>query len=177
MVTVVILLVIGALALYLTILFKKSDAPPMEQNSDTDNSDNTHLREAQRTLTTAMGVCREQHRNAFDALLWLAASDGTISKQETRNLLRFCERHGTTLPDSTYDALEHLNSGVHISFQSSLSEALTDLAALAEKPIQYRAAFIGAAHAICGGNKRISKAKQDFLDRANTLVEEPKPAI
>lgn len=170
--TIVILaLVVGGLILYLKHSFKASDAAPLGQTNQPQRPDDDPIREASRILKAAMDKCSEDHESAYQALLWLAGSDGTISKQEARNVLRFCERQGTVLPAGTYDALEYLNNGMHISTKRSSSEVLSDLAALGEKTIQYRAAFIGAAHAICGGNKRISKTKQDFLDRANSLVE------
>lgn len=169
--TIVVLLIIGAVALYLMHIFKEADSKPPGNTSLIERMDDDPIREASRTLKAAMDKCSEDHESAYQALLWLAGSDGTISKQEARNVLRFCERQGTVLPAGTYEALEYLNNGMHISTKRSSSDALSDLAAMGEKTIQYRTAFIGAAHAICGGNKRISKAKQDFLDRAAQLIE------
>lgn len=168
---VLLLLIFGAIALYLRHLFKASGAQPIAANRASDKMADDPIREASQIIKAAMDKCTADHGSAVQSLLWLAGADGTISKQEARNVFRFCERQGTVLPGGTYDAIEYLNNGMKISTKHTASEALADLATLEEKPIQYRAAFIGAAHAICGGNKRISKAKQDFLDRANSLVE------
>lgn len=170
---VISLLIIIALGWYLVHLFKASDKTHgqahivhrhIEQMAD------DPIDEAHRILRAAVTQCRQDHPPAAQALMWLAATDGTISKQEARNIFRFCEQQGSTMPPGTHDAIEYLNNGV--TFESSRSEQAvqSDLNELAEKPIEYRAAFLGAAHAICGGNKRISKVKQDFLDRANAMV-------
>lgn len=170
--TIVISLLIAAgLVGYLFRLFNKSDSPTTRVDEHQQEEPDDEFKKAQHTIKAAMDACYADHEPAVHALLWLAGSDGTISKQEARNVFRFCEKQGTALPKGTYDALEYLNNGMHISTNHSLSEALSELATLTAKTIQYRAAFIGAAHAICGGNKRISKAKQDFLDSANRLVE------
>ncbi|MDP1925746.1 MAG: hypothetical protein Q8K57_13310 [Thiobacillus sp.] len=169
--TIGILLLIGVVLWYLIHVFKSGDAAPSVTNHSINKMDDDPLKKASRTLEAAMHKCSEDHDFALQSLLWLAGTDGTISKQEARNVFRFCERQGTVLPAGTYEALEYLNNGMHISTEYSPSEALSALASMVEKPIQYRAAFIGAAHAICGGNKRISKVKQDFLDRTNVLVE------
>lgn len=170
--TVVILLLIGAGLWYVIHKFNGDDASASEADHDTNKIDD-RLRKASKILNAAIDKCSEDHELAVKSLLWLAGTDGTISKQEARNVFRFCERHGTALPDGTYDALEYLNNGMHISSEYSPRDALSAISGMAAKPIQYRAAFIGAAHAICGGSKRISKVKQDFLDRANGLVDAP----
>lgn len=165
---VFLVLVIGGLVLYLMHSSKASDA-----HNPTTPPDDDPIMEAHRILKAAMDVCNTDHSAAAQALLWLAASDGTISKQEARNLFRFCEKQGSTLPSGTNDALDYLNNGMTIRTSRTEREVQTDLAEIAARPIPYRAAFLGAAHAICGGNKRISKTKQDFLDRVAQLVEEP----
>lgn len=160
-------------ALYLIHLFKEANSKPIGTSSPIEHIDDDPIREAHRILKAAMDVCNADHAAAAQALLWLAASDGTISKQEARNLFRFCEKQGSTLPAGTNEALDYLNNGMSIRTSRTDREVQSDLAEIGEKPIQYRAAFLGAAHAICGGNKRISKTKQDFLDRAAQLIEEP----
>lgn len=170
---VFILIAFIAIAAYLKHLFSQSDKKPATTSIAAESESADPLLEARRVLKAAMDKCQNDHEAAYQALLWLAGSDGTISKQEARNVLRFCERQATELPAGTYDALEYLNNGMQISTGRTSKEALADLATLADKPIAYRTAFIGAAHAICGGNKRISKAKQDFLDRASSLMDSP----
>lgn len=167
---VVVALILVGLALYLRHIFKASDAQPPTTHSVREVADD-QIREAHRTLQAAMDVCNTDHPAASQALLWLAASDGTISKQEARNLFRFCEKQGSTLPAGTNDALDYLNNGMSIRTSRTDREVQNDLEEIGARPIQYRAAFLGAAHAICGGNKRISKTKQDFLDHATRLVE------
>lgn len=168
--TIIILLLIGMTVLYLIHLSQESDSKPARPVGRPDDGP---IREAQRTLQAAIEVCNTDHAAAAQALLWLAGTDGTISKQEARNLFRFCEKQGSTLPAGTSEALEYLNSGMTIQSGRTEREVQNDLADIAARPIPYRAAFLGAAHAICGGNKRISKTKQDFLDRVAQLVEEP----
>lgn len=168
---VISLLIAAGLAGYLFRLFNKSDSPVNRFSPAPQQAHDDPIEEAHRTLQAAMDVCNTDHAAAAQALLWLAGTDGTISKQEARNLFRFCEKQGSALPNNTNDALEHLNNGMSIRTSRTEIEVEKDLAEIAVRPIQYRAAFLGAAHAICGGNKRISKVKQDFLDRANSLVE------
>lgn len=170
---VISLLIVFGLVWYVMHLFKAERAQPPRHTYHREQSEDDPIREAHRTLQAAMDVCNTDHAAAAQALLWLAASDGTISKQEARNLFRFCEKQGSTLPTGTNDALDYLNNGMTIRTSRTEIEVEKDLAEIAGRPIQYRAAFLGAAHAICGGNKRISKAKQDFLDRVAQLVEEP----
>lgn len=162
------LLAAGGIAWYISTLFKGDDsrAPDIQQQPL-----DSEFEKAQRTMKAALDICNTEHEPAVQALLWLAGTDGTISKQEARNVFRFCERQGTALPDGTYAALEYLNNGMRLSAGFTPGDALSALVGLTAKPIPYRAAFIGAAHAICGGNKRISKVKQDFLDRADGIVE------
>lgn len=164
----IILLVLGgAVWAFIQIYKPKDSAPPIQQIVD------DPLAEARRLLSSALDKCSQDHSSAAPTLLWLAATDGTISKQEARIIFRFCEQQGTTLPSGLSAALEYLNSGMAITAQGSESDVIENLSEIYKKPIPYRAAFIGAAHAICGSNKRISKVKQDFLDRANRLVESP----
>lgn len=169
----VIALVLAVLVWYLMHLLKASDAAPVAGRTTVQEMDDDPIREASRILKAAMDRCNEDHAAAVQALLWLAATDGTISKQEARNVFRFCEQQGSTMPPGTSDALEYLNNGMSITSRRTESEVANDLSEIAGRSISYRAAFIGAAHAICGGNKRISTVKRDFLDRANKLVEVP----
>lgn len=125
---------------------------------------------AQQTLSDALGRCIKEHGHAVDALLWLAGSDGTVSKQEARNMFRFCENQGTSIDKEVYESLEHLNNGMSFKLEKSTPEVMDGVAELAKKEIRYRVAFIGAANAICGGSKRISQTKQKFLDRIADLV-------
>lgn len=168
---VVLLLIVLGLAWYVMHLFKAERSQPSKHTYYREQPADDPIREAHRTLNAAMDVCNSDHAAAAQALLWLAASDGTISKQEARNLFRFCEKQGSTLPSGTNDALDYLNNGMTIQTSRTEREVQNDLEEIAKRPITYRAAFLGAAHAICGGNKRISKTKQDFLDRAAKLVE------
>ncbi len=164
----VVLVVVGYFVyLYLTSNRQQPHAAPRALRDEHDP-----FADAQRVMQSAMDTCNAGHANAVQALLWLASSDGTVSKQEARNVFRFCEKQGSMLPAGLADALEHLNNGMSIRSSRTDSAVQNDLAEIAKRPIQYRAAFLGAAHAICGGNKRISKTKQDFLDRATKIVEE-----
>lgn len=168
---VISLLIVFGLGWYVMHLFKAERSQPSKHTYYREQPDDDPIEEAHRTLQAAMDVCNTDHAAAAQALLWLAGTDGTISKQEARNLFRFCEKQGSALPNNTNDALEHLNNGMSIRTSRTEIEVEKDLAEIAVRPIQYRAAFLGAAHAICGGNKRISKVKQDFLDKVTKLVE------
>jgi len=166
------LLIAAGLAWYLRHLFKtsdhrhRSDAPQSTPNEISDDP----IEEAERTLQAAISNCRNDHPAAAQALMWLAATDGTISKQEARNIFRFCEQQGTALPPGTYDAIEYLNNGVTLDSSRAESAVRRDLEQLAAMPAKYKVEFFGVASAICGNNKRVSKTKQDFLDLAKGLI-------
>ena len=155
--------------------FRKSDAPvPARRETASTNYESEAENERQRALSIlsdALNNCLSDHAQAVDALLWLAGSDGTVSKQEARNVFRFCEQQGTQIGKEVYAALEHLNNGMSFKLRKSTPEVMDGVAQLAGKEMRYRVAFIGAAHAICGGSKRISAVKQKFLDQIAKLVE------
>ena len=122
------------------------------------------------TLATALDACQTAHPEVADALSWLAAQDGTVSKQELRIIFQFCEAQGTAINERAYTALARLNSGVSMKVGITEAEALQSIAALASKPVAYRLAFYGAANRLCGSQKNISQAKQRFLKQAEQVA-------
>ncbi len=165
------LLAIAALIWFFIRAFKP-DAPKQTQYQHTEAPQRDPMKEASKALQQCLGLCQDQHPEAVNALLWIAATDGTVSKQEARNVFRFCEMQGTPVTDAVYDALEYLNSGMRFTTSRSGDDVKKDFSILREKPVAYRAAFIGAAHAICGNAKKMSKTKREFLTRAEGLVTE-----
>lgn len=166
---VILLLIIFGLAWYLYRKFNNTHEKPA-QFQVIDQPVEGPIVKARRTIKAAIDQCNNEHGPAMQALLWLAATDGTISKQEARNIFRFCEQQGSVLPPGTYDAIEYLNAGVELTSSRADDLVRKDLHELAGKSNRYKIEFIGVAHAICGSNKRVSKAKQAFLDTAKGLI-------
>jgi hypothetical protein len=121
-------------------------------------------------VTKAIELCTTDHPEATKALLWFASSDGSISKQEIRLLFRFCERFGTKIDKKIDTSLDLVSPKDFIGRQGSQTEAISNTLLLASKPIAYRVAFHGVAHAMQGGNKKPSKNKQLFLDKTESLI-------
>lgn len=123
-----------------------------------------------RDLTEAMNKCTAQHDEAVSSLIFMAASDGTVSRQELRIIIGFCERQGTVLGKAWVGACDHLNAGLKLSITGGESGARDNIAALSAKPVGYRAAFLGAAEAIVASNKTTNAAKRRLLEQARGLV-------
>ena len=128
------------------------------------------LRESQQHLGAALSACQKDHSLAADALCWLAAADGTVSKQELRVLLRFCEEQGTQINKAAFKAIDNLNAGMSMKVRTTESEAHQAITALSEKPAAYRLAFYGAANKIVGSQKRLSEAKRRFIEAASAII-------
>lgn len=162
-----LLVVIGVIA-YLMIPGGKKQAPQQPDNKPIPN----RLQSVADMLSKVISDCESGHPDAFPALAWMAASDGTVSRQELRILIGFCERQGTSIEASWKDALEHLNSGMKMSVGGGEKEATGHISALAEMPINYRAAFLGAAEALAASNRTSSAAKNRILEAARKIIEE-----
>ena len=154
-------------------LFRRKDRPPASMpvaEAPVKDARRTALERSHALLSGTLDRCQDEHAPAVSALLWLAGSDGSVSKQETRNIFRFCEQQGTAIGAEVYTALEHLNNGLSFQLGANESVVTANLAEIAKRDIQYRVAFMGAAHALCGNAKRLSTNKQAFLDKVNQLV-------
>lgn len=121
-------------------------------------------------LSAAMTACNDAHRDAMTALCWLAAADGSVSKQELRTIFRFCAEQGTAINKDTYQTIDSLNAGMSIKVPTSEPDAMSAVAALASQPAAYKLAFFAAANKLCGSQKKIAPAKQRFLKAAESLV-------
>lgn len=122
-------------------------------------------------LSTALAACQNGHPDAVNALSWLAAADGTVSKQELRGIFRFCEDQGTPIAKTAYTAIDSLNAGMSMKVKTSETEAHRSIAALADKTTAYRLAFYGTANKLCGSQKQINPTKQRFLKQAEAIIE------
>jgi len=118
----------------------------------------------------AMLNCQKSHPEATSALLWLANADGSISKQEVRLIFKFCEKFGVTIKEDAYKGLDIAPPKDYLGTRGDLEGACNLLRSLRDKPMPYKAALHGAAHAMAGSNKSTSKAKQSFLDTAESLL-------
>lgn len=131
---------------------------------------NSPLQKALHAMGNAMEKCIADHENAVNALTFMAASDGKVSRQELRIIIGFCERMGTQVGKQWEDACEYLNSGLTISVKGGLSGAEENIAALKDRAINYRAAFLGAAEAIVASNRTSNISKRKLLDQARALI-------
>lgn len=129
------------------------------------------LKEARDRLLKIMTICQVDHDEATSSLLWLAGSDGTVSRQELRIIIGFCERQGAPVEKTWGKALEFLNSGLNISVTGGEKGAAANIAALRDKPMSYRIAFVGAVEAIIAANKTSNAAKRRLADSARALVD------
>lgn len=121
-------------------------------------------------LSAALSACQETHPSAVGALSWLAASDGTVSKQELRVIFRFCEEQGTPIAKAAYRAIDSLNAGMSMEVKATENDALNSISKLTDKPPAYKLAFYGATNKLCGSQKKLSQAKQRFLKSAEALM-------
>lgn len=121
-------------------------------------------------LSTALAACQKEHPDAVNALSWLAAQDGTVSKQELRNIFRFCAEQGTSINQLAYTAIDSLNAGMSMTVKTTEIEAHQSIESLVNKPVAYRLAFYGATNKLCGSHKNLSQAKQRFLKQAEDIT-------
>ena len=121
-------------------------------------------------LSTALASCQEEHQAAVNALTWLAAADGTVSKQELRGIFRFCEDQGTPIDKGAYKAIDSLNAGMSMQVKATEADAHRSISSLTGREAPYRLAFYGAANKLCGSQKQLSQAKQRFLKQAEAIV-------
>jgi len=129
-------------------------------------------REHHEALSAALAACQAAHPDAVNALSWLAAADGTVSKQELRGIFRFCEDQGTPIPKGAYTAIDSLNAGMSMNVKTTEAEAHRSIAALADKTAAYRLAFYGTANKLCGSQKSRSPTKERFLKKTASIVEQ-----
>lgn len=175
--TFIIIGIIAVVVFYFFIMKKThgstNQSSPDREIERVENDWDRELRESQQHLSTALSSCQNDHPQAADALCWLANSDGTVSKQELRILLRFCEEQGTRIDKAAFKAIDNLNAGMSMKVRTTETEAHQAVKTLAGKPAAYRLAFYGAANKICGPQKRISEAKQRFIKAAEAIVHQP----
>jgi len=129
------------------------------------------LKTAHERLSKILADCQADHHEAASALLWLAGSDGTVSRQELRIIIGFCERQGARVEKSWGSALDFLNSGLNISVTGGEGGAMANITDLRSKPMSYRIAFVGAVEAIIAANKTSNSAKRRLADAARMLVD------
>jgi hypothetical protein len=128
------------------------------------------LHQDRQILATALGACQTTHKDAVDALSWLAGADGTVSKQELRLIFRFCEAQGTAIDQAAYKAIDKLNAGLSMNIQSTEADAYRSIAALAGKSGAYKMAFYGAANKLCGSQKQQNRTKERFIKKAEEIL-------
>lgn len=156
----------GVLIYYIARAQSSSDHPPSVVPQPKD----TPLQQALKQLTAIIEACQTDHPHATPALLFMAASDGTVSRQELRIILGFCERQGSVFSSDWSDACEHLNAGININVTGGEAGARDNIADLTDKPVKYRAAFLGAAEAIVACNRTTNTTKQRLIKQARDLV-------
>ena len=165
MIVIVCILVIGYFYL---------DAQKTSDNSTLENSSglSSDLKNSLEQLQRVMNKCQQEHEHAVCALIWLASSDGTISRQEFRVMISFCTRQGTQIEKLDLNSIDKLNSGLNMKISGGENAAIENIAMLKIKSIQYRAAFLGATEAICSANKTINSSKKRFQQAARDLIAE-----
>lgn len=166
---IVFLLVTVALAIGLKYMKRDKVAPSAHENEE-ENEWEKELRKSQEHLAAALKACQDNHPQATDALSWLAAADGSVSKQELRTIFRFCADQGTVIDKAAFKAIDDLNAGMTMRVRTTESDAHQAVAALSDKPAAYRLAFYGTANKLCGSQKHINEAKQRFLKAAEGLA-------
>lgn len=147
-------------------------APARDMIDDIEDDIRRERREHHEALSTALALCQQLHPTAVDALSWLAAADGTVSKQELRGIFRFCEEQGTPINKAAYKAIDSLNAGMSMNVKTTEAEAHHAVASLADKPAAYRLAFYATANKICGSQKSLSPTKERFLKKAASIIEQ-----
>jgi hypothetical protein len=125
---------------------------------------------AKHAVHQGIQACQKAHPEATAALLWLANADGSISKQEVRLVFKFCEKFGVTISQDAYNGLDIAPPKDYLSTQGDIESACNLVNALRDKPMPYKVALHGTAHAMAGSNKTTSKAKQTLLDTIESLL-------
>jgi hypothetical protein len=156
----------GAVLIYYIVRAQSSSGPKPAAAPPKD----TPLQIALKQLTSIIDACQESHPHATPALLFIAASDGTVSRQELRIIIGFCERQGSIFSADWSAACEHLNAGININVTGGEAGARDNIADIADKPVKYRAAFLGAAEAIVACNRTTNATKQRLIEQVRSLV-------
>lgn len=151
---------------------RTSEAPARDMVDEIKDDIKRERREHHEALSTALAACQAAHPDAVNALSWLAAADGTVSKQELRGIFRFCEDQGTPIAKGAYKAIDSLNAGMSMNVKTTEAEAHRSIAALADKTAAYKLAFYGTANKLCGSQKSRSPTKERFLKKTASIVEQ-----
>lgn len=171
---IIIFLVIAALWYMWRMLTRSDSSTPsrgrVDDIGDVEDDIRRERKEHHEALSTALSACQEDHREAVNALTWLAAADGTVSKQELRGIFRFCEEQGSPISKDAYKAIDSLNAGMSMQVKATEADAHLSIAALTKKDASYRLAFYGVANKLCGSQKKLNQAKQRFLKQAEAIV-------
>lgn len=165
--TAIVLMAIVAL---IVLPLLKSSAPNVGPPDKPSGQMPPKLVKHQQILTEAFTKCLNDHPDAVPALICLAASDGKVSRQELRIILRFCRKVGSVIDVAAEDAVESVGDGLRLDLKINPKDFPIALKQLKEKESDYRIAFVGAAHQMCGTSKRLSSEKRRFLDMAEQLT-------
>lgn len=169
--TFLMLVAIAAVILYFGYSQTKRQPSTPEQN--TGRGQNNEIALAKQQLAEIMDACTAAHPEAVHALIFIAGSDGTVSRQELRVIIGFCERQGATIKLGWKSVLDYLNAGLQLSITGGEAGAKENIASLSAKPMAYRAAFLGAAEAILAANSTTNKSKRNLVEQARKLIEQP----
>lgn len=165
-----IFLILLAVIIWFFIRSQSSKNLPGTPMDEAERNIQRALHQDRQILATALGACQTTHKDAVDALSWLAGADGTVSKQELRLIFRFCEAQGTAIDQAAYKAIDKLNAGLSMNIQSTEADAYRSIAALAGKPGAYKMAFYGAANKLCGSQKQQNRTKERFIKKAEEIL-------
>jgi len=171
----VIFSVVILVAIWYMLTRRDSSPPPRSMVDGVEDDIRREQKAHHEALSAALAACQDAHHDAVNALTWLAAADGTVSKQELRGIFRFCEEHGTPIDKAAYKAIDSFNAGMSMQVKASEADAHRSITTLADKDASYRLAFYGAANKLCGSQKQISQAKQRFLKQAEAIVTAEAP--
>lgn len=130
----------------------------------------SEIQDALEALGKLCDTCKAAHDDAFHALVFIAASDGKVSRQEFRIILGFCERMGSDLGGRWPEVVEKLNDGITISIDAREATISEHIEALRNRPVPYRAAFLGAVEAIVASNRTSNATKRRLLDQSRNLI-------
>jgi hypothetical protein len=161
---------IGIAVAVIYFLLKKNRTEPLTQEASDESEWEKELRQAQERLNAALIACRQDHPEATESLCWLAGSDGTVSKQELRTVMRFCVEQGTNINQAAFKDIDKLNAGLRVDNSTTEAEAHSLIQKIASRPTGYRVAFFGVANKLCGNQKNISIKKQKFIKAASELL-------
>jgi len=157
-------------AIWFFLAQRGASTPTQHGLDEVENDLKNEIKADHEALSIALTACQQSHPEAVNALSWLAAQDGAVSKQELRSIFRFCDEQGTAINKLAYKAIDSLNAGMSMNVKTTEAEAHQSIAALANKPAAYRLAFYGAANKLCGSQKNLSAAKQRFLKQAENVT-------